>query len=83
MFQLTPEQRQELGGPEPARAVDPLTQETYVLVREDLFERMKGILDSNFDVREAYPLTDALAAKEGWDDPAMDIYDDLDPRKKL
>jgi len=29
------------------------------------------------DIREAYPLMDALAAKEGWGDPAMDIYNDF------
>ncbi|HEV3443048.1 MAG TPA: hypothetical protein VG099_00330 [Gemmataceae bacterium] len=82
MFELTPEQRRELEGSQPARAFDPLTKETYVLVRADVFERIKAVLEPDFDIREAYPLMDALAAKEGWADPAMDIYDDLDPRKK-
>ncbi len=27
-----------------------------------------------FDIREAYPLMDAVARKEGWDDPEMDSY---------
>jgi hypothetical protein len=81
MFELTPDQRLELEGSEPARAFDPLTKETYVLVRADVFDRIKGILQSDFDIHEAYPLMDALAAKEGWADPAMDIYNDLDPRK--
>jgi hypothetical protein len=27
------------------------------------------------DIREAYPLMDAVARTEGWDDPEMDTYD--------
>ena len=34
---MTPEQRQDLAGPDPARAIDPDTQDTYVLVRESVF----------------------------------------------
>jgi hypothetical protein len=26
------------------------------------------------DIREAYPLMDAVARQEGWDDPEMDSY---------
>jgi hypothetical protein len=44
MFELTPEQRQELTGAEPARAVDPETNAEYVLVRADLYERLKEFL---------------------------------------
>jgi hypothetical protein len=28
----------------------------------------------DFDIREAYPLMDAVARAEGWDDPEMDSY---------
>jgi hypothetical protein len=61
---------------EPLHLVDPRNQETYVLVRADLYERLKGLLydDSEFSVRDAYPLMDEVAAKEGWDDPEMDSY---------
>jgi hypothetical protein len=27
------------------------------------------------DIRQAYPLMDAVARREGWDDPEMDSYD--------
>jgi hypothetical protein len=27
------------------------------------------------DIRQAYPLMDAVARQEGWDDPEMDSYD--------
>jgi hypothetical protein len=33
-----------------------------------------------FEVLEAYAAMDAVAAKEGWLDPEMDVYDQLDPR---
>jgi len=31
--------------------------------------------EHNLDIREAYPLMDAVARQEGWDDPEMDSYD--------
>jgi len=37
--------------------------------------------DGDFDVAEAYPLQTDVARAEGWDDPAMDAYDDYDRRK--
>jgi hypothetical protein len=82
MFELTPEQRKELVRPEPL-ALDPETQETYVLVRKDVYDRVKGLLydDGEFPIRDAYPLMDEVAAKAGWDDPAMDIYNDLAPKE--
>ena len=30
--------------------------------------------EENFDIREAYPLMDEVARREGWDDPEMDSY---------
>jgi len=76
MFELTDEQRQELNAPEPT-ALDPHTQQAYVLVRREVYERMKSVLEGTLDIRDTYPLIDAMAAKEGWGDPAMDIYNDF------
>ncbi len=74
MIELTEEQRRELDGPEP-QARDPQTNETYVLVRAAVYERLKELL------YDASPWTDeemVLLAWEagklaGWDD--MDEYD--------
>lgn len=30
--------------------------------------------EEDVDFREAYPLMDAVARREGWDDPEMDSY---------
>jgi hypothetical protein len=60
MIELTPEQRQILAGDRRVR--DPQTQETYVLVREDLYQHMRKILDS-------------MTRSAGWDDPSLDDYE--------
>jgi hypothetical protein len=44
MIELTEEQRRELEKVEPARARDPKTNATYVLVRAELYERLKELL---------------------------------------
>ena len=41
MIELTEEQRRELSVPEPV-AIDPSTNKTYVLVRKNGYDRMKG-----------------------------------------
>ena len=44
MIELTAEQRRELSQPEPL-VTDPVTGETYVLVRRDLYERVRHLFD--------------------------------------
>lgn len=60
MIELTPQQRQELTEPEPV-AIDPETKETYVLVRKDVYERLRELLydDSSWTDEEM----DLLAAE--------------------
>ena len=72
--QLTEEQRQALAGETPLRVVDPVTNTTYVLLREDDYQRLQGILGADFHPSEAYPAVDRAFA-EGWNDPKMDDYD--------
>jgi hypothetical protein len=67
MIDLTDEQRQELEKPDTARLRDPKTNETYVLVRADLYERMRAIIDG-------------YTRRAGWDDPKLDVYESY--RKK-
>ena len=45
------------------------------MAEEDVSEYAPGLEDEDIeDIREAYPLMDAVARKEGWDDPEMDSY---------
>jgi hypothetical protein len=62
MIELTQQQRQELDGAEPARARDPQTDQTYVLVRADVYEKMRAIIDG-------------VTRRAGWDDPKMNDYE--------
>jgi hypothetical protein len=81
---LTDEQRQALAAHPgaPLRVIDAQTNDLYVLVRAEVYDRLQPIsAPEELDIREAYPLMDDVACAEGWDDPAMDIYNDLDPRK--
>jgi hypothetical protein len=60
---------------QPVPVIDRRTNTKYVLVRADLFHQMEASLKHDLDIREAYPLMDAVARTEGWDDPEMDSYD--------
>ena len=62
MIELTEEQQTALGQAQPAKLLDPRTNETYVLVRADLYERMRALIDS-------------ATKRAGWDDPALDAYE--------
>jgi hypothetical protein len=81
MIELSEDLRHALGehGGEPVHLIDPATGDTFVLVRSETYERLKRLVysDSEFSVQEAYPLLDEMAGKAGWDDPAMDVYNDL------
>ena len=82
MIELTEEQRRQLSHPGPVRARDPVTNETYVLVRAETYARLSSLLgeDENW-ADAAYRAAMEAFARDGWDDPRMDVYDALDPRK--
>jgi len=82
MIELTVEQRQELIASEPI-AIDPSTKNTYVLVRKNVYDRMKGLLyDSDeWTDDELRLLLARSAAANGWNEPAMDDYDDYEAKR--
>ena len=57
MIELSPEQRQVLVGPGPARILDPETKQTYVLIPADLYERLRPVLED----RSASPVGEVPA----------------------
>jgi hypothetical protein len=76
---LSPEQERAVDAQPgaPLRLVDERNQAAYVLLPAASYEKVRALLeDEVFDVREAYPLMDAVAGPEGWDDAGMDTYDD-------
>jgi hypothetical protein len=87
MIELTLEQRQDVikQGEIPPRAIDPDTAITYVLLREEVYAKIKALLieeQNNQFLQDMYLPVMQTFGKEGWDDPAMDIYNDLDPRRQ-
>jgi hypothetical protein len=80
--QMTPEMRQAIAK-NPRQAVyvtDDLTQETYVLLPADEFEKVQALLydDTDPDPNEFLPLAHE-AFKDAWDAPGMDAYDKMPP----
>lgn len=78
MIELTVEQHEAIGNnsSEPARAVDPVTKAEYVLVPADVFDRIKRILGADTGWEEyAYLAALPVFARDGWEDPRMDVYD--------
>jgi hypothetical protein len=68
---LSEEQRRALDArpEEPLRLIDPRTQQAYVLLRADLYEKLQALLAEDDPVAEMYPLLAELQP-EDWEDPA-------------
>jgi hypothetical protein len=83
-IQLTEEQWASMqGGEPPVRVSDPARRATFVLVRVDVYERFKSLFEEDpVTEQERLFQLQQFGKRAGWDDPAMDIYDDLDPRSK-
>jgi hypothetical protein len=79
---LTEQQRQLLDHTDagPPRLTDPVTQTEYVLLRADVYERLKDLLREAEDqqvIRDLYPYVCEVFGREGWNDPEMAVYDTL------
>ncbi len=61
---------------------DPRTRTTYVLVSAEVFERVKALVDSAYDLSDTYRAQIDSAMRAGWSDPAMDDYNDYDAHRK-
>jgi hypothetical protein len=75
MIELTAEQRRELNTDAP-RVIDPETQTRYVLVKEDVYERLEALLvPERLSLAEQQAALRAAGLRAGWDDPEMNVYD--------
>ncbi len=83
MTTITPELRRaiEEDGGKPTHLIDPETNAAYVLIRAEQFEKLQALLSEEGSVRDHYSAIDGVFGKEGWDDPAMDVYDNYDANK--
>ena len=67
-----------------AELTDPESHETFVVVRKEFFDRMQGLVGLEagpLSIDEQRALLAHAGRRAGWDDPAMDVYNDLDPRR--
>jgi hypothetical protein len=70
MIEFTDEQRQQLGKEEPARIRDPQTNDVYVLVRSEVYERLRALLADDTVYTTADTL-DRVMAEDDTNDPHL------------
>ena len=66
------------------RLIDPETNTEYVVLLAEIFEQLQnGIYydDGPITEEEQTALLIECGLRAGWDDPEMDVYNDLDPRE--
>ena len=70
-------------GDEPVRLTDPVTRTEYVVLPAERFEQLTPTEydDGPLTAEEKRAAVAHLGRKLGWDDPAMDVYNELDPRR--
>lgn len=67
----------------PPRVSDPSHSTSFVLLRADAYEKFKSLFEEDpITEQERLAQLQQFGKRAGWDDPAMDVYDDLDPRGK-
>jgi hypothetical protein len=83
MIELTEQQGQAIAAEENPVVLDPRTQTTYVLVRQEVFARIKGLLydDSELSHDELRLLLAQSSKANGWDEPGMEAYDHYDEHR--
>lgn len=66
------------------RLVDPETNAEYVVLPAETFAQMqvKQYDDTPLTEEERETLLVEAGLRAGWDDPEMDVYNELDPRRK-
>ena len=78
MTTISPELKQAIDDAHgaPVRILDQATKTEYVVVRADVYDRIKDTSydDGEFSPREAYPLVDRVMAEDDAGDPTLDSY---------
>ena len=85
MITLTEELQQAVqdANKQPIRLVDPNTNLEYVVLPAEIFDKVQHVFyDANpLTIEEQRALLVQVGLSVGWDDPAMDVYNELDPRR--
>ena len=85
MIELTPEQRKQLDEGLAVELTDPQTATPYVLLRKDVYDRLRRLLydDGDATAEELRGLLARSAAANGWGEPGMDAYDRYDEERRF
>ncbi len=85
MITLTEELQQAVqdANKQPIRLVDPNTDLEYVVLPAEIFDKVQHVFyDANpLTIEEQRALLVQVGLSVGWNDPAMDVYNELDPRR--
>lgn len=69
----------EAHGDLPLRIVNPVTGKHYIVLSEDLYERLKPLFEHiPLSAAEMQFQLKQVGARAGWDEPEMDGYDEYD-----
>jgi hypothetical protein len=83
MIELTEQQQQAVdAGPAP-RLVDPRTKKSYVLLGEDVYDRLRGLLqqDDGLDMRQVGVLIEEAMREDDANDPLLESYQQYGSKK--
>ncbi|MGH7140760.1 MAG: hypothetical protein ACREHD_33930 [Pirellulales bacterium] len=70
------------GAEVPVRVQDPTRNANFVLLRAEVYERFKSLFeDDPITAEERRFQLQQFGHRADWDDPEMNVYDDLDPRR--
>ena len=65
---------------EPVEVINPTTKEEFVLLRREVYETLRFQSVDNYTSEDAFRAQIESAAAAGWDDPALDVYNDVGPK---
>ncbi|HEX7446356.1 MAG TPA: hypothetical protein VF306_02360 [Pirellulales bacterium] len=61
---------------------DPVKHIQYVLIPVETYQKVRGLLEAgDLDIRETYTAQERALGAAGWDDPALDAYNDYDSHR--
>ena len=68
----------------PLRLTDPDTHAEYVLLQADMYDQIQTLFynETPLTPDERRAVLTPAGLRAGWDDPEMDVYTDLDPRRQ-
>jgi hypothetical protein len=83
VLELTDEQRQQLENRRAVAVSDPKTVRSYVILRQEVYERVRRLLDDGADWTDddLRLLLARSSVANGWEEPGMDAYDRYDEER--